>query len=294
MPHLPDSLVMGVVSLRVADLARQTAFYRDSLGLQVRQQTPKQVMLGSAAHDLVQLLAFPNGRHISYSTGLYHLALRLPNRSALADWLAHYIAIEHPGWQGASDHGVSEALYLADPEGNGIEVYCDKPRTVWQLGPVGRVNMPTRRLDLQALLDVRSGQPWQGLASSTDMGHVHLQVSDLAATQQFYVQQLGFAETMTLPDSALFVSVGGYHHHLGFNTWHSRAAPPLPADGLGLASYEICLPDSQSLANVLTRVSTNSLIAPPTADSVFVRDPAGITVHLTVPKVGAAAVLSLK
>jgi catechol 2,3-dioxygenase len=217
-----------------------------------------------------------------------------PIAAPLADWLAHYIAIEHPGWQGASDHGVSEALYLADPEGNGIEVYCDKPRTVWQLGPVGRVNMPTRRLDLQALLDVRSGQPWQGLASSTDMGHVHLQVSDLAATQQFYVQQLGFAETMTLPDSALFVSVGGYHHHLGFNTWHSRAAPPLPADGLGLASYEICLPDSQSLADVLTRVSTNSLIAPPTADSVFVRDPAGITVHLTVPKVGAAAVLSLK
>ena len=189
------------------------------------------------------------------TTGLFHLALLVPSRADLARALNRVTAAGHR-FTGASDHLVSEALYLDDPEGNGIEIYRDRPRGEWEREDGGDLKMATLPLDLEGVLDsAPRGDTGDGMAPGTRLGHVHLQVAEIEAAEAFYVAALGFEPTVRRYPGALFVSAGGYHHHIGLNTWAGRGAPPPPAGARGLTWFTIVLPDDAALEAVRTSLT---------------------------------------
>ena len=192
------------------------------IGLQVLKSSAETVTLGTSTHALVRLRHHPKGRFGHRESGLFHLALRVSSRQALATWARHYLDLDAPGWEGASDHGVSEALYLSDPEGNGIELYRDRARSQWPTTRDGRLALKSRGLNVQKLIRDAGREAFSEIDPATDMGHVHLRVSNIAAAHEFYVEALGFDLQMQAADSALFVAAGGYHHHLGLNSWQSK------------------------------------------------------------------------
>lgn len=218
---LPQGTHIGRTALRVNDLDELTEFYRTVVGLSVLEESDTRSVLGVADTPLLVLegdVEVPT-RHRS-GAGLYHTAFRVPSRAALGDALARI----RTHWQlgGASNHWVSEALYLTDPEGNGIEIYRDFPHDDWPRTDDGRVRISTEPLDLDSIEAAATGNTQA--PSGTDIGHIHLKVSSLDAFRDFYVDTLGFDVQTTMP-AAAFVSAGGYHHHIGANTWHHRTAP---------------------------------------------------------------------
>jgi len=275
---LPADTGIGRVALRVTDLDRMVAFYRDVIGLSVLSRTDKGATLGTGAQSLLELIADPHASERGRSeTGLFHVAFLVPTRQALADALAR---IErHTQLSGASDHLVSEALYLSDPEGNGIEMYCDRPRSEWPRTDDG-IQMDTLPLDLADLRQRAgsSGETTQGVPAETTVGHVHLEVSSIDRASAFYVDALGFEPMVTDGESALFVAAGGYHHHVGLNVWNGRTEP---RSGRGLAWIEIRVPDPESITAVRERLTVGgfdprSIDAPLTAT-----DSDGITVRFS-------------
>jgi catechol 2,3-dioxygenase len=224
-----------------------------------------------------------------HTTGLYHIAILTPARAALARSLRRLVDQGYP-LHGASDHLVSEALYLADPDGNGLEIYRDRPRTDWPRAN-GTVRMDTLPLDLQGLYDeaVAEDQPWAGLDPATHLGHVHLHVADLTAAVQFYSAIIGFDEMVRLADSAAFLSAGGYHHHLGLNTWAGVGAPPPPADAVGLRGFTVVLPSEAERARVLARLRVAGIALTEHAGLPEAHDPSGNAVWLDVAEVPTPA-----
>ncbi len=223
---------IGAVTLTVHDLPGMAAFYERTLGLARLGGDATEVTLGAGVEGFLTLRADPAARrHDPAEAGLFHNAFLLPSRAALGRWL-HHAAATGLRIEGASDHLVSEAIYLTDPEGNGIEVYADKPRAVWT-APDGRLQMATLRLDLQ---DVANGAdaPWAGAPEGTVIGHVHLQVGDSAVAEGFFADTLGMDKMADYP-GAVFVSTGGYHHHLAGNVWNSRGAVRRAQPSTGLA-----------------------------------------------------------
>jgi catechol 2,3-dioxygenase len=213
------------------------------------------------------------------ATGLYHFAILVPSRRDLARALRRLVAADTV-MQGAADHGVSEALYLADSDGNGIEIYRDRPRTEWPYA-AGQLRMGADPLDLDGLLaEARSGNG-AGLAAGTVIGHVHLHVSRLAEAERFYVGVLGFDLMQRYGPSALFVSAGGYHHHIGLNTWAGVGAPPPPPGAIGLRHFDVLLPDAAALLDVEQRLTAEALPIEPAADGFIVRDPSRNAIHFT-------------
>jgi len=267
------------ITLIVADLAAMVQFYQTIIGLKLRQQNGLEASLGTAEEDIVILREQPQAHQPGRATGLYHLAILLPSRPALADWLA-YVAQQRYPLQGASDHLVSEAIYLADPEGNGLEIYRDRPREQWPTHG-SEVRMATDPLDFQALLAERSTPGWSGVPAGTRLGHVHLRVHDLNQAYHFYVELLGFDLMQRYP-GALFVSAGGYHHHLGLNTWETAGAPPPPSNTLGLHHYTIALPDEAEQTRLVERLRAANHKLENTPAGPLVRDPAGNGLVLTV------------
>jgi catechol 2,3-dioxygenase len=278
---LPAATRMGPVRLVAHDIDALTAFYARVLGLEVIERGRSLARLGAGGEALVELEAgkgapVPAAR----ATGLFHLALLVPDRAELARAL-HRVARAGWGFTGASDHLVSEALYLDDPEGNGIEVYRDRPRDEWRRSADGELEMATLPLDVEAVLGALPGEAGDaGMPDGTVVGHVHLRVSDLAAADAFYVGALGFAATVRGYPGALFVAAGGYHHHLGLNTWGSRGAPAPPPGARGLARYRGELPDPASLDVAAARLSDAGHAVTARADGVLVADPAGNRVLL--------------
>jgi catechol 2,3-dioxygenase len=265
---LPDSLRLGPVQLTVSDLDRSVPFYRDALGLRPRRRDDGVAALGTPGEDLVVLHEQPGARPAGRHAGLYHFALLHPSREELARALQRLAATRTP-IDGAADHGVSEAIYLPDPDGNGIELYADRPRAAWPPAPAGeKVGMYTRALDLQGLLATVAGsEPVDHAPDGLRMGHVHLHVGGLDGARAFYVDLLGFEPMATLP-SALFVAAGGYHHHVGVNTWRGEGVGPAPAGTVGLREWTILL-DGGSLAGVRERLGGE-----------VVADPWGIPVRI--------------
>lgn len=255
---LPNDAHVGCVSLTVRDLDRSVTFYRDVLGFDEARREGRTAFLaprgGNVLIELHELTtAAPKPRR---STGLYHFAILVPSRVALGRSLGRLV---EKGWPltGASDHLVSEALYLNDPDGLGIEIYRDRPRESWPTVG-GQVQMATDPLDLRALIDeAEGGAPWSGLEAGTVMGHVHLHVPHLDAAEAFYCGRVGFHPTQRSYPGALFVAAGGYHHHLGLNTWTGIGAPPPPEDAVGLRSFtvESSALEARELADETTRVS---------------------------------------
>ena len=273
MATLPAETRMGPVELTVSDLGRSLDFYRKAIGLGVRQEVDGRASLGGDS-ELLVLHEVPGAQPAPRNTGLFHFALLVPERRDLAAWLAHAIREQVP-MTGVSDHFVSEALYLRDPDGHGIEIYADRPREVWE-GQVAR--MTTEPLDLENLLrelDDPEREPFEGLPPRTIMGHVHLQVADIPETLRFYRDVLGFDEMATLGSQATFLSAGGYHHHVGANTWASAGAPPPPEHSASLRLATVVLPDSASRDEVVGRVAATGQDPEETPEGPVVRDPSG-------------------
>lgn len=246
---LDASYHIGAVALRVADLAGLTAFYRDAIGLAVIQEEQGLATLGIDGEVLVRLEQ--GAARPSSPAGLFHLAILLPSRSALADWVAH-AAATRIALDGASDHLVSEALYLSDPEGNGIEIYRDRPRADWPRR-AGAIQMATDRLDLQKLMGEAQAAPYAGMPSGTRMGHIHLRIGDTAEAEAFYVGKLGFDLMVRYP-GASFMASGGYHHHIAGNIWNSRGAGPRAAGEAGLAYFELVARDAGDFEAMRQRI----------------------------------------
>jgi len=242
---------IGAVTLRVHDLPGLTAFYRDGIGLAVIETGANFVALGVDGELLVRLEQ--GATRPSSPAGLFHIAILLPSRSDLADWVAH-AAATRIALEGASDHLVSEALYLSDPEGNGIEIYRDRPRADWPRRD-GAIKMATDRLDLNALLAEARPGAYAGMPAGTRMGHIHLRVGDTAEAESFYVGLLGF-ELMVRYPGASFMASGGYHHHIAGNVWNSRGAASRQAGEAGLASFELVARDAADFEAMRGRILT--------------------------------------
>lgn len=250
-------LHIGAVSLVVRDLARVLGYYRDAIGLEVQAESAGEAVLGAGSRPLLRLIHDPAARLAdARASGLFHTAFLVPSRRDLARWLAHAAAMKVP-LEGASDHIVSEALYLSDPEGNGIEIYADRPRSAWQVAN-GQILMDTLALDIDDLMGnlQPSETPWTGIAGGTRIGHIHLKVGDTGAAEQFYDGLLGFATTYRRP-GASWMGSGGYHHHLAANSWMSRGAAPRQPGMTGLTGFEIVVRDAGAVAGLNARFATD-------------------------------------
>ncbi len=243
---------IGKVTLTVHDLDAVSDFYQRALGLHLLRREGDVVQLGTGTAVLLELRRDSAAkRHGRRDAGLFHTAFLLPHRADLGRWLQHVANARVP-LHGASDHLVSEAIYLADPEGNGIEVYADRPASGWTYRD-GMVEMTTEPLDLHALVAAGGGEAWQGAPDGTVVGHVHLQVGDIPKAEAFYAGQLGFDITCRYPGGSFYAS-GGYHHHLASNIWNSRGAAPRTEPTTGLTDVELLVtPDK--LADIRGRTA---------------------------------------
>jgi catechol 2,3-dioxygenase len=279
---IPPETHIGKVRLRVADLDDLTTFYERVIGLRTLEREDGLVRLGpEGGEPVIELVSAPDALPApEFSTGLFHLAILVPGRADLARALRR---VAEAGWRltGASDHLVSEALYLRDPEGNGIELYRDRPRDQWNRDN-GEIRMATLPLDLDGVLgELEPGdEAPNGMPAGTTMGHVHLQVADIPAAEGFYNGALGLDVMVRSYPGALFLSAGGYHHHLGLNTWQSQGAPPPPDGALGLDRYELVLPSEAAVDEAAAGLGGHG--DPVRVDEgVLATDPSGNRVLLT-------------
>jgi catechol 2,3-dioxygenase len=270
---LPDATRMGAVHLTVTDLARSVAFYEEVIGLRVTDVRDGTAELG----DVLVLHEEPSARPAGRHAGLYHVALLFADRAELAR-AAVRIALSRTPIQGASDHGTHEAIYLPDPDGNGLELAWDRDRSLWpsyeeQLaGGIQPLDVP----DLLAV--VEREEPSPRAADGVVVGHVHLHVADMDAATRFYRDGLGFEVQADL-GTAVFVSAGGYHHHVGFNVWRGRGVPPQPEGVVGFGHWTLVIPED--LGSVRERLEALGAPVEPHPDGLLARDPSGIPVVVT-------------
>ena len=277
----PDTGI-GLVTLRVANLERSLRFYEGILGFRSIERSDGTAILGAEnGQPLLELKEVPGASpQPMRSTGLYHVAILLPSRADLGYML---MRLARAGLEiGQADHLVSEALYLSDPDGNGLEIYRDRPRESWQWSS-GQVRMATDPLDLYGLMEEgrRDAVAWEVIPAGTRIGHMHLRVGDIPQAEHFYHTILGFDIIARMP-SALFLSAGGYHHHIGLNTWQSRGARPAPQDTAGLQTFVIALPDQAALAEVRARLEAHGVPIEEQGEDVLVADPWNNQIRLAV------------
>jgi catechol 2,3-dioxygenase len=276
--RLPETAHVGAVHLQVSDLQESVTFYEQVLGLRSHSRTENSVVLG--AHDDQRPLVTLNTRRgvtraRQGAFGLFHFAILLPKRSALGRFAAHVASLDLR--VGMADHLVSEALYLRDPDGLGIEIYIDRPRDTWQLR--GReLGMTTDPLDIQSVVAAGNGEVWVGTPQGTTIGHVHLHVGSLDQAEAFYHRGLGFDKTVWTYPGALFMSAGGYHHHLGTNIW--SAGPAASADEARLLEWDLMVPSDADVESVARNLRNAGHSADETANGAAAADPWGTRVHI--------------
>jgi len=316
---IDPSTHIGAVHLTIGDLNLSVRFYEAHLGFRLHRRDDRSAGLGAGGPDLVVLTQCEQAPRVRGTTGLYHFAILVPSRGDLARALRRLVETETV-MQGAADHGVSEALYLADVDGNGIEIYRDRPRAEWPFVG-GRLQMGADPLDFDDLLaaadeaaldtdaaalntdaaPLKRGPTYApnaaaspstpssvghrfsgaGLPSDTVVGHVHLHVSRLDEAQRFYVDVLGFELMQRYGPSALFVSAGGYHHHIGLNTWAGVGAPPPPPGAIGLRHFDVVLPTDAAVHDVRARVTAAGIPSETIDGGILVRDPANNAIRIT-------------
>lgn len=272
---------MGVVTLRVADLDLMRTYYRDVITLQELSERTSSVILGRNSVPIVQLQHAPELKHASPGqAGLFHTAILFESQAALAA-AVFSVATKAPGtYTGSADHLVSQAFYFDDPEGNGIELYWDRDRSEWSWID-GSIQMDTLYLDPQQFITqhLLSDSTVESPVFGASVGHVHLSIGDIDVAKKFYVDDLGFDLTFNMRNTALFVSAGGYHHHMGLNIWNSRGAGRRQLT-LGLGEVDIVLPTHEDLLSVSERLSEKGHHIRDDGQSVFVDDPWGNTIRL--------------
>jgi catechol 2,3-dioxygenase len=279
LDSVPADTRLGAVELTVADLDRSVDYYERDIGLILREHESGRAALGTGGEDLLVLVEEPGVKPADGFSGLYHFALLVPEREDLARWLVH-AARDRVQLVGMSDHFVSEALYLRDPDHHGIEIYADRPRELWE-GQVWQrmTSLPLDTDDLLSVLGDPTSAPFDGLAQGTVMGHVHLRVSEIAQTVAFYGDSLGFGLMAQLGAHAAFLSAGGYHHHLGANTWESAGRGQAPAGYASLRHATIVLPGADARDSLVERAggSVDEVDGAP-----VIQDPSGNRLALTV------------
>jgi catechol 2,3-dioxygenase len=288
----PATLI-GHVSLSVGDLERQLAFYQETLGLRQHWRERGKAGLGAGGEDILRLVETPGFRRYRGTTGLYHFAVLLPDRHALAVAIGRLFSLRYRNYP--TDHIMTKTTYLDDPEGNGIELYAESPEDgSWSMlngqyvtrRADGSLSDGREALDLDALFaHLSEGESLEvPMPRETRIGHVHLHVADLERAVDFYHGVLGFDVMGLVKDFRMaFVSAGGYHHHIGLNTWQGEGAPPPPADALGLRHFSVELPDQAALEEVRERIAQAEVPANETADGLLVHDPFENGVLLTAP-----------
>ncbi|MCS7059569.1 MAG: VOC family protein [Anaerolineae bacterium] len=273
---------IGSVHLRVSTFHRTVPFYTDVLGLGIIDEAAHRLTLGVETEQPLIVLEETIGaiRKPARTTGLYHFAILVPSRIDLARLVMRFVETEYPV-QGASDHGVSEALYLADPDGNGIEVYADRPSDAWPRED-GKLRMTTDPLDMAGLLNLLGTQKEAaGLPAGTRIGHIHLHVGHLAEAEAFYRERLGFDLMQRYGNSAAFLSAGGYHHHIGINTWAGVGAPPPPAQAVGLRHFTVHLPNRSALHALVDHLRRSEIVVHAEENGERIADPSGNHILLT-------------
>jgi catechol 2,3-dioxygenase len=271
------------VTLTVADLGRSVEYYENAIGLAVNSRENGTARMGVPGLDLLVLEEQPGARPgRGTNTGLYHFAVLLPARRDLSAWLAH-AAGSHVHLTGASDHFVSEALYLRDPDGHGIEIYSDRPRDTWTTLPDGSLNIGTVPLDLHDLMrENESGEPLERMPEGTVMGHLHLQVAHLEESRRFYTDAIGLDLMIEIPGQASFLSTGGYHHHLGMNVWAGVGAPPAPPEQARLKRAALEVESEEALDAIESRLADAGAEAVRDGGRLLVDDPSSNPLELRV------------
>ncbi|EDL64083.1 VOC family protein [Bacillus sp. SG-1] len=278
MFHQAPMTFVGNVNLKVENLERSLLFYKELVGFKVLEQTERTASLTADGKTALLNLEQPEDilPKTGRTTGLYHFALLLPERDDLANIVQHFSDI---GLRiGSSDHLVSEALYFSDPDGNGIEIYTDRPASDWNWTN-NEVNMAVDPLDFNDLLSIKRDHPWNGLPVQTVIGHIHLHVSELAKTEEFYTKGLGFDVVSRYGSQALFISTGNYHHHIGLNTWNGTGAPPPAANSAGLEFYTLMLPNKEKRKEIVERLKS---IGAAVTEGFMTEDPSGNRILLEV------------
>jgi len=270
---------MGAVELTVADLDRTLDYWQREIGLRVLERGDRRASLGTDT-EVLRFVEEPGAQPDTGHTGLYHVALLVPDRPSLARWLAH-AARDRVQLTGLSDHAVSEAIYLRDPDHHGIEIYADRPRELWE-GKVAEqlTTLPLDVDDLLGELENPAVEPFDGLPDRTIVGHTHLRVADVDSTIAFYRDVLGFRLMAELRSMAAFHGAGGYHHHVGANIWESAGASPAPPGTATLRHAEILVPDREELDRVAGRVADAGQEPEERDGGVLVRDPSGNALRL--------------
>lgn len=274
---------LGPVHIKVTDLDKSVKFYEEVIGLRAIER--KQNIVEFATIDNQTLLiveADPTFEILPAQShsGLYHFAILVPDQASLGLVLRNIA--EHNVPLGQGDHEVSEALYLNDPDGNGIEIYRDRPRSAWHINSDGSVRLLTDPVNVDGLLKASEGLSWEGLPSGTVMGHVHFHVGNLEVAKQFYCDVLGFKQTSTYGKQALFVAAGDYHHHIGLNIWAGQNAPMNPEHAVGIKNFTIVLPDLVALGEVIGRLNEANISYDQNGTTVTLTEPFGVGIKLSV------------
>lgn len=277
---LHDATNLAYVHLSVSDLARSLDYYQQSLGFQVISRESSTAYLGAGREPLLALTEKPGAKAYRGVTGLYHFAILTPSRVALAKSLKN-LSDTRTQIDGASDHLVSEALYLSDPDGNGIEIYRDRPRNEWPYLN-GNLRMASDPFDFDGVLGAYDGSAWTGLHADTVLGHMHLHVANLRTSVAFYRDVIGFALIMSYGAQAAFLSAGGYHHHLGVNTWAGQGAPQPPADAVGLRYWVVRLANTAERDALVARLDAAGVSHQDEAGALVTHDPANNQVRFVV------------
>ncbi|AQP53785.1 hypothetical protein CBF34_08315 [Vagococcus penaei] len=288
MTELTQKRHIGKVVLTVKDLVQMTQFYQKIIGMEVITQNSEAVVLGAKNNSQgLIVLQQATSDHLGRQThGLFHLALLLPTREALGTMLQHLIDTTYP-LTGASDHGYSEAIYLNDPEGNGIEIYWDKPTSEWDIQPDGQIIGVTEQMDIAGVLKIAQSH-FNGLPSTSYLGHVHLAVADLKETAHFYHDVLNLDITLNLGGQALFFATEGYHHHIAANTWLGTDTAEFPLSGaLGLAYYTLLVTQQERLSEMRQRLDEQNYPYKwdEMTSTLTVTDPTGILMKIELAQI---------
>jgi len=283
VPHLHPATEVGTVTLKVADLVRSLGFYTQLIGLEVLRQDARTATLGAGSRPILMLEEVQGAQHLARNvTGLYHAAILFPDRHSLAVKIMQLVKL---GVElGSADHLVSEAFYLDDPDGNGLELYRDRPRSEW-VWSQGQVTMATDPIDFNSFFaEVKASDPALRIVNApaaTKLGHMHLRVGNIAEAERFYHGVLGF-DIVVKFSTAIFISAGGYHHHIGMNIWESRNGSPAPEQMAGLREYSIVFPDQAELDRVIGQIETAGIAVERGGASVSVLDPAQNRIKLVL------------